>query len=75
MNRQEKIHIEQNKRNYADKMDIDEIINEHIMILLNIFNNNYKHLTWSHVQSMLKTTLLLGIELGKKESRINRSIK
>ena len=48
-------------------MTNDELIDEHIMILLNIFNNNYKHLTWGHVKIMLESALLLGIELGKKQ--------
>ena len=57
------------------KMDNDKIIAECITILLSTFNNYCKRPTWEKLQVMFRQTLLLGIELGKKQVYINQSIK
>ena len=56
-------------------MDNDKIIAECITILLSTFDNYRKRPTWDKLQVMFRQTLLLGIELGKKQVYINQSIK
>lgn len=50
------------------------MIAEHLTVLRGVFENYKKYPTWDKLQIMFQTTLRLGIELGKKEARINRSL-
>ena len=56
-------------------MGNDKIIKECITILLRTFDNYCKRPTWEKLQVMFQQTLLLGIELGKKQAYMNYAMK
>ena len=53
-------------------MNNDDIIDETIDILLNVFNNYCKYPDWYKLQTIFQEILVLGIELGKKKVYISK---
>ena len=56
-------------------MNNDELIIESLTILRSTLESYKENPTWSKLQAMFQQTLLLGIELGKKQVYMSQQTK